>query len=87
MWRSALHHSLPGEVLSIGRGERSAALEAAQKKGRDWLYKVHGDVLIWGEVADKNKVLRLRLVTPGDDSSASPYSLNEQTLELPARFR
>ena len=73
------------EVLSIGRGERSAALETAQKKGRDWLYKMHGDVLIWGEVADKNKVLRLRFVTPGDGSSVSRYSLNEK-LELPPDF-
>ena len=44
------------DVLSIGRGERSAALEAAKKKGQHWLYKMNGDVLIWGEVADKNKV-------------------------------
>ena len=79
-------HIIPyPEVLSIGRGERSAALEAAEKKGRDWLYKMHGDVLIWGEAADKNKVLRLRFVTPQDGRSASPYSLNEK-LELPPDF-
>ncbi|MGA9267408.1 MAG: hypothetical protein WBV79_13295, partial [Rhodomicrobium sp.] len=79
-------HSIPyPDVLSIGRGERGAALEAAEKKGRDWLTKKHGDVLIWGEVADKNKVLRLRFVTPRDGGAAKPYSLNEK-LELPVDF-
>ena len=72
-------------MLSIGRGERSAALEAAEKKGRAWLTKKHGDVLIWGEVADKNKVLRLRFVTPRDGGAAKPHSLNEK-LELPVDF-
>jgi hypothetical protein len=42
-------------------------------------------VLIWGEVADKNKVLRLRFVTPRDGGAAKPYSLNEK-LELPVDF-
>jgi tetratricopeptide (TPR) repeat protein len=79
-------HIIPyPDVLSVGRGERSAALEAAEKKGRDWLTKKHGDVLIWGEVADKNKVLRLRFVTPRDGGAAKPYSLNEK-LELPVDF-
>ena len=79
-------HIIPyPDVLSIGRGERGAALEAAEKKGRDWLTKKHGDVLIWGEVADKNKVLRLRFVTPRDGGAAKPYSLNEK-LELPVDF-
>ena len=72
-------------MLSVGRGERSAALEAAEKKGWAWLTKKHGDVLIWGEVADKNKVLRLRFVTARDGGEAKPYSLNEK-LELPVDF-
>jgi hypothetical protein len=33
-------HIIPyPDVLSIGRGERSAALEAAEKKGRAWLHE------------------------------------------------
>ncbi len=72
-------------MLSVGRGELSVALEAAEKKGREWLYKMHGDVLIWGEVADKNKVLRLYFVTPKDGRAAKPYSLNEK-LELLVDF-
>ena len=79
-------HIIPyPDVLPVGRGERSAALEAAEKKGRAWLTKKHGDVLIWGEVADKNKVLRLRFVTARDGGEAKPYSLNEK-LELPVDF-
>jgi tetratricopeptide (TPR) repeat protein len=42
-------------------------------------------VLIRGEVADKNNVLRLRFVTPRDGGAAKPYSLNEK-LELPVDF-
>ena len=76
-------HILPyPEALSLGHGLQAKALEAAEKRGQDWLYNKNGDVLIWGKVFG-DKVLRLRFLPHrGEGSVEKSYALNE-TLELP----
>jgi tetratricopeptide (TPR) repeat protein len=75
------------DVLTVAEGERSAAIAAAERKGRQWLKAKNADVLVWGEVAESNKVLRLRFLSQsGYGGGAKAYRLNEGTLELPANF-
>jgi tetratricopeptide (TPR) repeat protein len=80
-------HVLPyPEALKPGPGERTAALKAAEERGRRWLRDKNADVLIWGEVGAKDKVLRLRFTAPlGDGGGQKPYKMNS-TLELPPNF-
>ncbi|WKW49431.1 tetratricopeptide repeat protein [Rhodomicrobium lacus] len=74
------------DVLAIGPGEVGAAEAHAEKRGRDWLKAKNADVLIWGEVAAHDKVLRLRFLAPaGEGGGAKPYALSS-TLELPENF-
>jgi tetratricopeptide (TPR) repeat protein len=81
-----LHVLLYPEVLKLGPGERAAALQAAEERGRRWLKDKNADVLIWGEVGAKDKVLRLRFLTHAFDSGGQkPYEMNS-ALELPLNF-
>ena len=64
--------------------ERDAA---AEQKGRDWLREKSAHLLIWGSVAEAQKVIRLRfLPIEGDGHSETGYSLTE-ILELPLNFK
>ncbi len=80
-------HVLPyPEALAIEHGEIGAALVRAEARGRQWLKAMNADVLIWGEQGAKDKVLRLRFLTPaGEGSAQKPYQLNS-TLELHPDF-
>ncbi len=81
-----MHIDIYPDTLRLKTGEIGAALLDAEKKGRDWLEQRNADILIWGEVADANKLLRLRFTTAGGASdSAKAYSLTE-IRELPANF-
>ncbi len=81
-----MHIDIYPDTLRLKTGEIGAALLDAEKKGRDWLWQRNADILIWGEVADANKLLRLRFTTAdAATDSAKPYSLTE-IQELPANF-
>ena len=74
------------EVLAVGYGERNAAIAAAEARGRRWLEQEGADLLLWGEVAEEDGLLRVRFLQPeGDGGSAGPYALNAE-LELPQDF-
>ncbi len=76
-----------GETLKIPvDGNLKTVLEAAASKGRAWLKEQNASVLIWGEAAARDKLLRLRFVSAEGDGAAKSYTLSEQTLELPADF-
>ena len=85
--RDLIHILHYPEVLSISEiSERGQALIDAEATGKKWLDKTGADLLVWGEVAKADAVLRLRiLVTEGEASKSKGYSLTE-TLELPADF-
>jgi len=75
-----------GEVLGLPAGNIKTAEEAITVKGRFWLKEQNASVLIWGEAAARDKLLRLRFLPAEGDGSAKSYSLSDQTLELPANF-
>ena len=74
------------EVLAEPRRtwrERSPAPKHAAGPG---LKQMKADVLVWGEQGAKDKVLRLRFLTPiGEGGAQKPYELNS-TLELHPDF-
>jgi hypothetical protein len=81
-----MHIVIYPETLRLRTGEIGAAVAEAEKKGRAWLEQRNADILIWGEVADANRLLRLRFTTASSNSEAAKgYALTE-TLELPAGF-
>ena len=74
------------ETLAMPLGNLRAELSEAEKHGQKWLKQQRADVLVWGEVAASDKVLRLRFLSQsGDGGGAKAYRLNE-VLELPANF-
>ena len=76
-----------GEVLNIPHdGNLKTGLEVATGKGRVWLKEQNASVLIWGEAAARDKLLRLRFLPAEGDGSAKSYALIDQTLELPTDF-
>ena len=75
-----------GEALAIPPGNIKNAEAAITAKGRSWLREQNASVLVWGEVAGRDKLLRLRLLPAEDDGSSKAYALTEQTLELPNDF-
>ena len=84
-----------GDIEILMRGETLAgppggnlkmALEATASKGRAWLKEQNASVLIWGEAAARDKLVRLGFLQAEGDGSAKSYALSEQTLELPADF-
>jgi len=73
------------DVLALDPTKLDAEARA-EKRGRDWVKAKNADVLIWGEVAAHDKVLRLRFLAPaGEGGGAKPYALSP-TLELPEDF-
>ena len=61
--------------------------KAAEQKGRDWLREKNAHLLIWGSVAEANKVVRLRfLPVEGDGQNEKGYKLSD-ILELPSNFK
>ncbi len=76
-----------GEALHLpAAGDIRAAEIAVEKQGRAWLKEQNASVLVWGEVAEAHKKLRLRFLQPeGAGGAAKPYDLNAN-LELPANF-
>ena len=58
----------------------------AERTGRNWLETRSADILVWGKVAEDNRVLRLRILSgEGQSSESKSYALTE-TLELPVDF-
>ena len=77
-----------GRVLAAkDHGDLAGNLAAAARQGRRWLEQQNADILIWGEVAKADQVLRLRFLSravEGDDA-AKGYVFDE-ALELPPEF-
>ena len=79
-------HVLPYPEVLAEPGELGEALARAEARGRSWLKQTKADVLVWGEQGAKDKVLRLRFLTPiGEGGAQKPYELNS-TLELHPDF-
>jgi tetratricopeptide (TPR) repeat protein len=75
----SLRAGIAGNLAEIDR--------AAEQKGRDWLNVQNADLLIWGEVAEANNVIRLRfLPRDGQSSQQKSYALTN-LLELPLEFK
>ena len=77
-----------GQVLRIEEfGDQAENLIAAEKRGQQWLEQHDADVLVWGEVAGVDQVLRLRFLSRtgriGSDTKGYPLT---GTLELPTEF-
>ncbi|MCH7635262.1 MAG: tetratricopeptide repeat protein, partial [Proteobacteria bacterium] len=77
-----------GQVLRIEEfGDQAENLIAAEKRGQQWLDQHDADVLVWGEVAGADQVLRLRFLSRtgriGSDTKGYPLT---ETLELPTEF-
>jgi exonuclease VII small subunit len=77
-----------GQVLRIAEfGDQAENLIDAEKRGQQWLDQHDADVLVWGEVAGANQVLRLRFLSRtgriGSDTKGYPLT---ETLELPTEF-
>ena len=67
-------------------GDIAEKQTAAVRKGQAWLGDRGADVLVWGEVARADAVLRLRFLTAeGEGGDAKGYRLGD-TLDLPQDF-
>ncbi len=75
-----------GEALVAKAGDLQKVEEPLKTKGREWLVEQNASVLIWGEAAARDELLRLRFLSAEEDGTAKPYALSEQTLELPQDF-
>ena len=74
------------KTLRLLAGGIEADEIAAQERGRAWLKKHNADVLIWGEVAQDCKIVRLHFLRrEGATASAEHYEPGA-TLELPCGF-
>jgi hypothetical protein len=74
-------------VLEIEPYGLQAEAEAeAEKQGQQWLQDRHADLLIWGEVAEANRTLRLWFLSRGEHSLAEPKVYGLQNAELPTDF-
>ena len=90
---AALRNYTGLDVILVGRGPKTfdlgtrveAQLEA-EKRGRDILGKLNGDVLIFGEVAQANTRLRLRFLPGHEALEDRQGSYQLQAAELPAEF-
>ena len=58
----------------------------AEAKGRQWIRENRGDVLIWGEVAEANKTLRLWLLPREGDGTLDSSAYSLEKTELPMNF-
>ena len=77
----------PATLEVNANGDLSEELRNAQAEGRRWLARANADLLIWGDVAAKDRTLRLRFLPRAGNQSATakPYNLND-VLELPKDF-
>lgn len=77
----------PKSLRSGIAGNLADTDRAAEQIGRDWLQAQNADLLIWGEVAEVNKVIRLRfLPRKGQASQQQSYAFTN-LLELPFEFK
>lgn len=79
---------LTSRILRVGdTGIISHDYKAAEEIGRDWLKESGADVLVWGSVAERNKVLRLNFVANAKmgRKATESYKLTD-ILELPKDF-
>jgi hypothetical protein len=63
--------------------------EAAESMGREWLKQSGADLLVWGEVARKDKVLRINFLSSQSEMAKRPkenYALSDR-LELSPDFQ
>ena len=85
--RGLVHVQPYPETLSISEiSERSQALIDAEAMGRKWLKATNADLLIWGEVARSDAVLRLRILAAESESSEAKGYVLSENLELPTDF-
>jgi tetratricopeptide (TPR) repeat protein len=77
----------PATLDVSGKSDLADELLRAQEKGRLWLAKANADLLIWGDVAARDRTLRLRFLTRAGEAQmrAKPFNLTE-VLELPPNF-
>jgi hypothetical protein len=81
------------EVVRVGAGprlgdagSRSERQLAAERQGRARLEDKNSDVLIFGEVAETNRKLRLRFVTRDENAKGGAGSYALEAAELPKDF-
>jgi hypothetical protein len=73
-------------TLSLGQGrDMSAAMKDAQDKGRRWLQDRNASILVWGQVEQEDKSVRLRLLSRDSESNDRFLALNDD-LTLPKDF-
>lgn len=77
----------PKILKSTFAGTVAADRKAGNQKGLEWLNQQNADLLIWGEVAQIDRVIRLEfLAREGEYQRQHNYALTE-TLELPIDFK
>ena len=77
----------PKELKAGIAGNLAEIDRAAEAKGRGWLTEQNADLLIWGEVAKVDQVIRLRfLPRSGNGGQDHSYAFTDK-LELPVEFR
>jgi hypothetical protein len=73
-------------TLSLGQGrDISAAMKDAQDKGRHWLQARNASILVWGQVEQEDKSVRLRLLSRDSETNDRFLALNDD-LTLPKDF-
>jgi tetratricopeptide (TPR) repeat protein len=74
--------------LKVGWSQDVSALAKAEIEGQSWLDAFNADILIWGRVTDKDRLLRLHLLPRrgGGTSDAKGYQLGRETLVLAKSF-
>lgn len=84
---STIHIVRYPAALKLRDGEVSAMEAAAETQGRKWLKDKNADLLIWGSVGEKDRMLRLRFLPLLEGPTATkPYFLSQSALELPEDF-
>ena len=77
----------PKELKAGIAGNLAEIDRAAEAKGRNWLATQNADLLIWGEVAAADQVIRLRfLPRSGGSGEQQSYAFTDK-LELPVDFK
>lgn len=72
--------------LALGHGrDTSVAMKAAREQGRRWLIARNGAILVWGQVEQEDKSVRLRLLTRDSESNDRFLTLDDD-LTLPEDF-
>lgn len=76
------------EALETGEGVPPTVDARTNHKGQEWLKRKNANLLVWGSVSAKDKMLRLRFLARDDDGSAYAMSdgFCEKALEMPIDF-